>query len=128
MLKGFELPAPLQPFRAEGLGRKTNACARTIARHRCAGIFFCVRGRLIKDKMVFLQRKPWNGYSVRDGLQTYKKALSQRLICGVSNFANSISCCTVRQWSMSRVLYIPTYTYSVGFGIAYPRMKGNAKA
>ena len=41
------------------------------------------------------------------GRQTYKKALSQRLICGVSNLASSISCCTVRQCSMSIGLYIP---------------------
>ncbi|MBR4452698.1 MAG: hypothetical protein IKS33_00395 [Bacteroidales bacterium] len=54
--------------------------------------------------------------------------MSQRLICGTQNLANSISNRTVRQWSMSMDCVYSSYTYSVGFGIAYPRLEGNARA
>ena len=74
----------------------------------------------------------------KGGRQTYKKALSQRLICGCSNLANSISphdkamvnvhgfvySCTgvVHNVYTTRIFQTirSLYTYSVGFGIAYP--------
>ena len=81
-----------------------------------------------------------------DGWLTYRKALSQRLICGTLNLANSEPIRTVRQCSMSMVcifrrrcawrmsgqtgfLIIRSDIHnSVGFGIAYPRMVGDARA
>ena len=97
--------------------------------------------------MLFLQRRLHRSPNGRKaGDRTYKKALSQRLICGVSNFANSISIRMIRQWSMSMVCIFTVercvqrlyktdfqtirfqYTHGVGFGIAYPRMEGIAKA
>jgi len=83
--------------------------------------FFCIFAALFVPKP--------DGWKAGD--RHIEKALSQRLICGVQNFATSKSCCTVRQWSMPiglyhlRVLYyfvtLVLICNSVGFGIAYPQ-------
>ena len=58
------------------------------------------------------------------GNRHIEKALSQRLICGVQNFATSKSNRTIGQCSMPIGLCIQFFVHSVGFGIAYLWLEG----